>query len=92
MDAINPNSGAERDPRDRDARNRERVSRFESSLRSDLDIPCDFAKMEKSLLERHGIVRPRSASDPEPASSATTKAGRAEGSSNGTSRRASRPS
>ena len=51
-----------------------------------------LAHIEKSLLERHGIVRPRSASDPEPASSATTKAGRAEGSSNGTSRRASRPS
>jgi recombination protein RecA len=51
-----------------------------------------LAHIEKSLLERHGIVRPRSASDPEPASSATTKAGRAEGSSNGTSRRASRSS
>ncbi len=52
MRDLNDNPGAPRDPDDREARNSERFRRFESLLKQDLEVPRDFAKMEKALLER----------------------------------------
>lgn len=52
MRDFNNNPGAPRDPDDREARNSERFRLFESLLKQDLEVPRDFAKMEKALLER----------------------------------------
>jgi TolA-binding protein len=52
MNDFNQNPGAPRDPDDRDARSSERLRIFESLLKRDVEVPRDFAKMEKALLER----------------------------------------
>ena len=45
MNAPERNPGASRDPEDR-------LRHFVSLLKRDVEVPCDFAKMEKALLER----------------------------------------
>jgi len=45
MNAPERNPGASRDPDDR-------LRLFVSQLKRDVEVPCDFAKMEKALLER----------------------------------------
>jgi hypothetical protein len=52
MSDLNTNPGASRDPDDRDARSNERLRRFVSLLRQDVEVPRDFARMEHALLER----------------------------------------
>jgi TolA-binding protein len=52
MSDLNTNPGASRDHDDRDARSNERLRRFVSLLKQDVEVPRDLAKMENALLER----------------------------------------